>query len=224
MNKTQAAFEFSADNIPVNDQGNCYLWTFTFRDQVEVAVAKAAWGAFVVRMRMRANRGGSPFDGLRVFEMHRQHGLHIHVVTAAWWSVNEIRAIWQHARRVRVDISVEEDGQESICDYRKETVYGGRVHVKPIPANRIGYIAKYLSKEARPEALVRSRLWDRFGDYAGMVRVRDIVVESPWMDIYRTLSRCIEGWSRMRWHERRQATHNVDRGLPWHFGLGLAAP
>jgi len=208
MSRSKHAFLFSAENLPVNEKGNVYLWTFTARDAVDVEVFRLAWSKFCNVMNERRRKGGNSFEGVRVFEMHKSHGLHCHVVTASWWNVNEIRALWQAPRDVK-----RKDGSTV-------TFYGGRVHVKPFPAVKISYLAKYLSKQHRPECLKGVSLWRVFGKFAGLVRVKDVECDSPWTRAYQGICASVgEGFRKLPYWKRLQAVANVLNLLPWYFGL-----
>ena len=77
-------------------------------------------------------------SALRAFELHEEHGLHVHLVTNSWIDVNEARVMAQKAG-------------------------WGRIHVKRIPAAKAGYLGKYLSKEHRAPCFKGWRLWAAFG-------------------------------------------------------------
>jgi len=96
--------------------------------------------------------------GLRVFEMQKMHGLHVHLVTNRFIDVNVVRALAIKAG-------------------------WGRVHVMRIPAEKAAYLAKYLSKE-RPECLKGWRLWAGFGNW-DWTKVKDVLLDSPFSNIYR---------------------------------------
>ena len=76
-------------------------------------------------------------QGLRVFELHQEHGLHVHLVTNQFIDVNRARELAMKAG-------------------------WGRIHVTRMRSEHAGYLAKYLSKE-RPECLYRWRLWPASG-------------------------------------------------------------
>jgi hypothetical protein len=62
-------------------------------------------------------------------------------------------------------------------------------------------------------------MWASFGglDYC---RVRDVQVESNWTRIYGGLRASLgDVFQRLRWYEKKCAVANVERDLPWHFGL-----
>jgi hypothetical protein len=133
--------------------------------------------------------------GLRVFELHKNHGLHVHLVTNRWIDVNVARELAFLAG-------------------------WGRIHVMRIPPERASYLAKYLSKE-RPECLKGWRMWAGFGDW-DWTKVKDVVFDSLFCRIYRA---CKEAFSwtgnknfrdRLRlvqWLEIRTITQGWKEGL-----------
>ena len=199
--KSRFAFQQSVEAIPVNRKGHIYLWTFTFKECIDVDIARKAWSAFLKHLRQWKKRRGGAFHGFRVFELHPGgHGLHIHVVTSCYWFVNEIRALWQHS-----------------------SIGGGRVNAKPIPANRAKYAGKYLSKAGRSPCFRGARMWQAFGGQE-YTRVKDVKVESNWTRAYAYLkatvrTECGITFAKMRWWQRILAVENVLRGLPWNWSM-----
>ncbi len=195
--KSKFAFQSSVEIMPLSRRGNLYLWTFTFTNALEVADARKRWSKFLSDLTIWRKRAGGQFYGLRVFELHpRGHGLHIHVLTSCYWHVTSIRKLWQTAR-----------------------LGGGRVHVRPVPANRAMYAAKYLRKRGRPECFHGVRMWAAFGN-CEHCRVKDVRVESNWTRTYHALVLTAgKMFTSLRWHQRQQAVDNVEFGRNWSFGL-----
>lgn len=106
-------------------------------------------------------------QGIRVFELHKEHGLHVHLVTNQFIDVNRARVLAEKAG-------------------------WGRIHVKRIPPERVTYLAKYLSKR-RPECLKRWRLWAGFGEGWERTKVRDVIANSLFSQTYRECKEK-EGW------------------------------
>jgi hypothetical protein len=98
----------------------------------------------------------------------------------------------------------------------------GRIHVKRFPAERVGYLAKYLSKE-RPECLKRWRLWAGFGAGWEWTKVKDVVSESAFSKIYRACKEA-SGWTGKGSFFERMAVvrrlffKTIEQG--WEIGLG----
>ena len=72
-------------------------------------------------------------QGVRVSELHEEHGLHVHLLTNQFIDVNTAREIALKAG-------------------------WGRIHVMQMPPEHAGYVGKYLSKE-RPPCFNSWRLW-----------------------------------------------------------------
>lgn len=168
MKKTKAAYLFATQTL---SQQGLYMWTFTFKEVLDIKDTRKRWNYLLTLLK----RQWPKLCGLRVFELHKSHGLHVHLVTNRWIDVNVARALASKAG-------------------------WGRIHVKCIPAERAGYLAKYLSKD-RPECLKGWRLWAGFGDW-DWTRVKDVTFDSPFSRIYRA---CKE------WLNWRGNKHFLDR-------------
>jgi hypothetical protein len=100
------------------------------------------------------------FRGVRVLELHDEHGVHFHVLTDKRFPIRKM-----------LDLG----GR-----------YGfGRTNVKTVKdvAGGVAYLCKYLSKR-RPPCLKRVRLWAAFGEVE-RTRVSDIVSDSPFVRVLR---------------------------------------
>jgi hypothetical protein len=132
-----------------------YFWTFTLREVHSLKKAMALWNHFLTLLKRRLH-----FRGVRVLELHEEHGCHFHVVTNRRFAIREILTFSER--------------------------YGfGRIHVEKVsdPAKAIGYLCKYLSKR-RPGCLKRARLWSAFGDIE-RTRVKDVLIDTPIVRILR---------------------------------------
>jgi len=98
------------------------------------------------------------FARVEGFELHAEHGLHVHLVTNQFIDVNRARELARQAG-------------------------WGRIHVTRMPSEHSGYLAKYLSKE-RPECLFRWRLWAGFGKGWEWTSVKDVIRETLFSRIY----------------------------------------
>ena len=180
MNKSKAAYLFATETL---GKQSLYMWTFTFREALDVKDTRKRWNHLLTLLKAEFLN----LCGLRVFEMHEFHGLHVHLVTNRFLDVNKARLLAEQAG-------------------------WGRIHVKRIPIEHAGYLAKYLSKE-RPPCLKRWRLWAGFGNW-DWTRVKDLMVFSRFSTIYRACKDWL-GWTgkkgffdRMRfvsWLEMRSA-------------------
>ncbi len=126
MNKSKAAFLFSSQML---GKQQLYLWTFTFKDLLGVKETRKRWNHLLTLLL----RTWPDLQGLRVFELHEEHGLHVHLATNQFIDVNRARKLARQSG-------------------------WGRIHVTRMPRERAAYLAKYLSKE-RPACLHRWRLW-----------------------------------------------------------------
>ena len=154
--KTKAAFEFTVRKM-LKEGAKLYFWTFTFRDVHSLKDAMGRWNAFLTLLKRKLG-----FRGVRVLELHDEHGCHLHVVTDKRFKIRKM-----------LDLSER---------------YGfGRIHVTPVfdVAKGIKYLCKYLAK-ARPACLKGSRLWSAFGDVA-RTRVKDIVTDMPFCRLLRRI-------------------------------------
>jgi len=170
-----------------------YLWTFTFRELLAVKETRKHWNHLLtLSLREWPN-----LQGLRVFELHPGgHGLHVHLITNQFIDVNRARELATQAG-------------------------WGRIHVRPMPSEHSGYLAKYLSKE-RPPCLYRWRLWAGFGKGWEWTKVTDVIRETLFSKIYRA---CKErkGWTgRATFFERMDLTRRmmiviIEHGWPVEY-------
>jgi len=154
---------------------NC-RWTV-----LDIKDTRKRWNHLLTLMRRR----WPELCGLRVFELHESHGLHVHLITNRRIDVGECRPMAKKAG-------------------------WGRIHVQRVSAERAAYLAKYLSKEREP-CLKRWRLWGSFGNWERS-KVKDIELDSPRTRIY---NRCKEifGWTGNRhFVERMQIVDSIYRG------------
>lgn len=123
-----------------------YLWTFT----LEKAMPSWWIGPTWHRLLADVTNYYGKFHGVRVFEWHKTHGLHVHVLLNVRVSVHVVR--------------------------RLAKKYGfGRIHVTVADANAPRYLTKYLGKDYGriPHA---GRSWQSIGGRG--VRCRHIVHDS----------------------------------------------
>jgi hypothetical protein len=152
MTKSKAASPFASQTL---GKQRLYLWTFTFKELLAVQETRKRWNHLLTLLL----RTWPDLQGLRVFELHQEHGLHVHLATNQFIDVNCARELAMKAG-------------------------WGRIHVVRMPTEHAGYLAKYLSKE-RPECLYRWRLWAGFGKGWEWTRVKDVVRETLFSRIYR---------------------------------------
>lgn len=153
--KSKTAFEYTVRKMEA--QGKLYFWTFTYRDVHSLKTAMGLWNEFLTILKRKL-----AFRGVRVLELHDDHGVHFHVVTNKRFKIRAVLAIGAR--------------------------YGfGRTHVERVTdvAGGIAYLCKYLSKRRAP-CVKRVRLWAAFGAIP-RTRVADIVVDSPFVRVLRTV-------------------------------------
>ncbi|CAN5617100.1 hypothetical protein BH18VER1_BH18VER1_18750 [soil metagenome] len=152
MNKSKSAFLFASRTL---GKQQLYLWTFTFKELLGVKETRKRWNHLLTLLL----RAWPDLQGLRVFELHEEHGLHVHLVTNQFIDVNRARELASKAG-------------------------WGRIHVTRMPSEHAGYLAKYLSKE-RPECFHRWRLWAGFGRGWEWTKVKDLIRETLFSRVYR---------------------------------------
>lgn len=129
----QTAFRWSVEDLFEHSRA-VYLWTFTL---VQVMPSWWIYPTWTQLQKRLATTFGI-MQGVRVFEWHRDHGLHIHLLINRRMSVRMVRAM--------------------------AVQFGfGRIHVKRCHSARAGnYLAKYLGKE-RGKIPYTGRAWARIG-------------------------------------------------------------
>jgi hypothetical protein len=154
--KSRAAFEFTVRKM-LRQNPKLYFRTFTFREVHSLKRAMQLWNQFLTVLKRKFG-----FRGVRVLELHEEHGCHFHVITNRRFPVRKI--VLMHER------------------------YGfGRIDVRRIAdaAHAISYVCKYLSKRRDP-CLKRARLWSAFGKIE-RTRVKDVLVDTPKVRLLRRI-------------------------------------
>jgi len=115
------------------------------------------WNQFLTVLKRKLG-----FRGVRVLELHEEHGCHFHVITNERFPIRKIL---------------------SVCERRGF----GRIDVRRVTdaAQAISYLCKYLSKH-RERCLKRSRLWSAFGNIE-RTRVKDVLVDTPRVRLLRRI-------------------------------------
>src|SRR6266480_1328906 len=154
--KSRSAFEFTVRKM-LRQNPKLYFWTFTFREVHSLTEAMQLWNAFLTLLKRKLH-----FRGVRVLELHEEHGCHFHVITNERFPIRKILALGAQ--------------------------YGfGRTNVKRImdAAQAVGYLCKYLSKP-RVRCLKRARLWSVFGKIE-RTRVTDVLLDTPKVRLLRRI-------------------------------------
>ncbi len=189
MRKSRTAFEFSADRLA---QQGLYMWTFTFKEVLSIRDTRKLWNHLLTLLK----RKWPDLCGLRVFELHKSHGLHVHLITNRYIRV-------EPARKLAIKAG------------------WGRVHVVRAKPDAAKYLAKYLSK-AREPCFKGWRLWAGFGKW-DWSRVKDILLESPERVIWHACAQAYH-WKGNRGFQQKRALVNqiyrrtIEEG--WDLGRG----
>ena len=152
--KSRSAFEFTVRKM-LRQNAKLYFWTFTFREVHSLKTAMGLWNQFLTLLKRKLD-----FRGVRVLELHDEHGCHFHVITNQRFLIRKISAFSER--------------------------YGfGRLHVQLVSdtTTAIKYLCKYLSKP-RPGCLKGARLWSAFGKIE-RTRVKDVLSDTPLIRILR---------------------------------------
>jgi hypothetical protein len=190
MTKSKAAFLCASQTL---GKQRLYLWTFTFKELVAVKETRKRWNHLLTLLL----RTWPALQGLRVFELHEEHGLHVHLITNQFIDVN--------------------------CAPKLATQAGwGRIHVTAMPSEHAGYLAKYLSKK-RAECLYRWRLWAGFGKGWEWTKVKDVIRETLFSRVYRACKEWQRWTGKGNFFARMDTTRQmfmttIDRG--WEPGYG----
>ncbi|PTX93832.1 hypothetical protein DB345_19845 [Spartobacteria bacterium LR76] len=168
------------------------MWTFTFSDVLEIKETRKLWNHLLTLLK----REWPDLCGLRVFELHETHGLHVHLVTNRYIRVELARKLAKKAG-------------------------WGRIHVMRINAEGAKYLAKYLSKE-RETCFKRWRLWAGFGKW-DWSRVKDIDLESPKGTIWKACAKTYQWQGNRGFRDKRALVdflyhRTIEEG--WQLGLG----
>jgi len=154
--KSRSAFEFTVRKM-LRQNRKLYFWTFTFREVHSLKRAMELWNQFLTLLKRKLG-----FCGVRVLELHEEHGCHFHVITNRRFP---IRKILDLAKR-----------------------YGfGRIDARRVTEtdHAVRYLCKYLSKPRAP-CLKRARLWSAFGKIE-RTRVKDVLVDTPNVRLLRRI-------------------------------------
>jgi hypothetical protein len=154
--KSSSAFEFTVRKM-LRQNAKLYFWTFTFKEVHSLQTAMSFWNQFLTLLKRKLG-----FRGVRVVELHGEHGCHFHVITDSRYSIRQIQTF-------------------------KERYGFGRIDVRRVgdPKVAVRYLCKYLSKR-RPGCLRRVRLWSAFGRIE-RTRVRDVVIDSAMSRLLRAV-------------------------------------
>jgi hypothetical protein len=190
MNKSKAAFLFTCRKLA---EQALYMWTFTLAELLSIKATRKRWNHFLTLLL----RTWPELQGVRVFELHEEHGLHVHLATNRFIDVNVVRDLAEKAG-------------------------WGRIHVMPMPPEHVEYLAKYLAKD-RPDCFKRWRLWAAFGKTWEPTKVKDVSKDTLFSKIYRACKEWQKWEGRGEFSERMAFVRimlfkTIENG--WTAGLG----
>lgn len=147
--KSRTAFEFTVRKM-LRETGRLYFWTFTFRDVHSFRIATSLWNELLTMLKRKLH-----FRGVRVLELHEEHGVHFHVLANRRFRIRSILSFTERYGFGRIGVDYVEDADGAVK-----------------------YLCKYLSKR-RPRCLKGARLWAAFGEVP-RTRVADVLIDSPF--------------------------------------------
>jgi hypothetical protein len=154
--KSRFAFEFTVRKM-LRQNPTLYFWTFTFREVHSLKKAMQLWNEFLTVLKRSLG-----FQGVRVLELHEEHGCHFHVITNQRFPIRKILFMCERHGFGRIDVRRVTDA-----------------------ARAVSYLCKYLSKP-RARCLKRARLWSAFGKIE-RTRVRDVVPDTEKIRLLRRI-------------------------------------
>jgi hypothetical protein len=129
--KSRTTFEYTIRKMEA--QGKLYFWTFTYREIHSLKTAMGLWNEFLTILKRKIG-----FRGVRVLELHEEHGVHFHVVTNKRFKIRAILAIAARYGFGRTNVK------------RITDVAGGIASVQ-IPVQAQGSLLRGWAKEANPD-------------------------------------------------------------------------
>src|SRR5438093_6849177 len=92
--KSRSAFEFTVRKM-LRKSPKVYFWTFTFREVHSLKTAMRLWNQFLTLLKRRLQfltllKRRLQFRGVRVLELHEEHGCHFHVLTNRRFAIRTI--------------------------------------------------------------------------------------------------------------------------------------
>lgn len=152
LTKSKAAFLLTAERL-FTKKDKVYFWTFTFYTIKSDWEGSHLFSKFLHHLR---NTLGGDWGGVRVVELHREHGVHYHAL------IN---------RRLAVDIV-----------RRIAKCYAiGRIFVEKADLDSTTYLSKYLTKQRqgpKTKSGRNARRWAAFGPI-DKTRISDLINDSP---------------------------------------------
>src|SRR6266446_1235867 len=88
--KSRSAFEFTVRKM-LRQNPKLYFWTFTLREVHSLKKAMQLWNQFLTLLKRKFG-----FRGVRVLELHEEHGCHFHVITNQRFPIQKMLAFSEH--------------------------------------------------------------------------------------------------------------------------------
>src|SRR5947208_5399396 len=111
--KSRSAFEFTVRKM-LRQNPKLYFWTFTFREVHSLKDAMELWNQFLTLLKRKLQ-----FRGVRVLELHEEHGCHFHVITNRRFSIEKILAFSGRYGFGRLNVKRVSDSAKAIRYLRK---------------------------------------------------------------------------------------------------------
>src|SRR5436853_4872351 len=96
--KSRSAFEFTVRKM-LRQNRKLYFWTFTLREVHSLRAAMGLWNQFLTLLKRKVQ-----FRGVRVLELHEEHGCHFHVITNRRYAIRKILAFKERYGLGRIDV------------------------------------------------------------------------------------------------------------------------
>src|SRR5213079_149113 len=96
--KSRSAFEFTVRKM-LRQSPKVYFWTFTFREVHSLKTAMQLWNQFLTLLKRNLR-----FRGVRVLELHEEHGCHFHVITNRRFPIRRILSMCERYGFGRIDV------------------------------------------------------------------------------------------------------------------------
>src|SRR5947209_5292550 len=97
MTSSKAAFLFASQTL---GKQQLFFWTFTFKQVLAVKDTRKRWNHLLTLLL----RQWPNLRGLRVYELHQEHGLHVHLLTNHFLDVNQARQLAERAGWGRIHV------------------------------------------------------------------------------------------------------------------------
>lgn len=173
ISRTVAAFEFSFDKL-LNETGELYFWTFTFREVMSDDDCLKAWNKLLQNHRNIWKN----YPGIRVIELHKFHGMHFHVLFNKRVPIREMLRVGEPLGFGRIS-----------CEKVKD------------PTGTKRYLRKYLRKDFMKDQWRKGRRrWAGINGFQN-TRCKDIEYDGPYQRNKRLFygSRSVSGqWQNAR--------------------------